>query len=60
MCINLSTILKSKYIMGEYSRLIIDLNRDKSDPTLIQKLLTEQLLKNIILNENDKKDLKYL
>ena len=33
LCIDLSKLLKSKYIIGEYSRLIIDLNRDLLDPT---------------------------
>ena len=42
LCINLSDLLYSNYIIGEYSRLIIDLNRDISDPTLIQKLLIEK------------------
>jgi|TARA_B100002051_G_C16676495_1_gene607396 predicted N-formylglutamate amidohydrolase len=56
LCINLANILKSKYIIGEYSRLIIDLNRDKSDPTLIPEIVDRTVIKkNIILNENDKK-----
>ena len=56
LCINLSTLLKSKYIIGEHSRLIIDLNRDKSDPTLIPEIVDGKVIKkNITLNENDKK-----
>ena len=56
LCINLSTSLKSKYILGEHSRLIIDLNRDKSDPTLIPEIVDRKVIKkNIILNDNDKK-----
>ena len=39
LCINLSNLLNSNYIIGEYSRLIIDLNRDISDPTLIPEIV---------------------
>ena len=53
LCISLSSLFNSKYIIGEYSRLIIDLNRDISDPTLIpeiadRKVITKNLIKRFI------------
>ncbi len=45
LCINLSNLLNSKYIIGEYSRLIIDLNRDITDPTLIPEIVDRKIIK---------------
>ena len=56
LCINLSNLLNSKYIIGEYSRLIIDLNRDISDPTLIPEIVDRKIIpKNLNLTNYDKK-----
>ena len=56
LCINLSNLLNSKYIIGEYSRLIIDLNRDISDPTLIPEIVDRKIItKNLSLTNYDKK-----
>ncbi len=56
LCINLSKLLKSKYITGSHSRLIIDLNRDVSDPTLIPEIVDGKIIvKNINLSENEKR-----
>ncbi len=56
LCITLSNLLKSKYITGEYSRLIVDLNRDRSDPTLIPEIVDRKIIsKNVNLNENDRR-----
>ena len=56
LCIDLSKLLKSKYIIGEYSRLIVDLNRDLLDPTLIPEIVDRKIIpKNINLSENEKK-----
>ena len=50
LCINLSNLLNSNYIIGEYSRLIIDLNRDISDPTLIPEIVDRKIIsKNLSL-----------
>ena len=35
LAINLSNKLDSQLVLGEYSRLLIDCNRDINDPTLI-------------------------
>ena len=57
LCIDLSNLLNSNYIIGEYSRLIIDLNRDISDPTLIPEIVDKKIIpKNVNLNENEKKN----
>ena len=57
LCIGLSNLLNSNYIIGEYSRLIIDLNRDISDPTLIPEIVDKKIIpKNVNLNENEKKN----
>jgi len=56
LCVNLSSLLNSKYIMGEYSRLIIDLNRDISDPTLIPEIVDRNVIvKNLNLSNYEKK-----
>ena len=56
LCIDLSKLLKSKYITGEYSRLIIDLNRDLLDPTSIPEIVDRKIIpKNVNLSENEKK-----
>ena len=55
LCINLSNLLNSKYIIGEYSRLIIDLNRDILDPTLIPEIVDRKIIaKNLNLSSYDK------
>ena len=57
LCINLSKLLKSKFITGEYSRLIIDLNRGLSDPTLIPEIVDRKIIpKNIKLSKNEKRN----
>ena len=56
LCINLSKLLKSKYITGAHSRLIIDLNRDVSDPTLIPEIVDRKVIvKNLNLSNYEKK-----
>ena len=46
-----------KYIVGEYSRLVIDLNRGKSDPTLIPEIVDKKLVtRNINLSNIDKEN----
>ena len=56
LCINLSNLLNSNYIIGEYSRLIIDLNRDISDPTLIPEIVDRKIItKNLNLTNYGKK-----
>jgi Predicted N-formylglutamate amidohydrolase len=56
LCINLSNIFNTKYIIGEYSRLIIDLNRDISDPTLIPEIVDRKIIaKNLSLSNYDKR-----
>ena len=56
LCISLSSLFNSKYIIGEYSRLIIDLNRDISDPTLIPEIVDRKVItKNLNLSKYDKR-----
>ena len=56
LCINLSNLFNSKYIIGEYSRLMIDLNRDISDPTLIPEIVDRKIItKNLCLSNYDKR-----
>ena len=56
LCINLSNLFKSKYIIGEYSRLIIDLNRDILDPTLIPEIVDRKIIaKNLNLSNYDQR-----
>ena len=57
LCVSLSNALGSKYIVGEYSRLVIDLNRGKSDPTLIPEIVDKKLVtRNINLSNIDKRE----
>ena len=57
LCIYLSSLLSSKCIFGEYSRLLIDLNRGKSDPTLIPEIVDGKIiLGNIKLSRKSKRD----
>ncbi len=56
LCIDLSKLFKSKYITGEYSRLIIDLNRDVSDPTLIPEIVDREIIvNNVNLSGNERR-----
>lgn len=56
LCINLSNLFNSKYIIGEYSRLIIDLNRDISDPTLIPEIVDRKIIaRNLSLSNYGKR-----
>ena len=56
LCINLSNFFESKYIIGECSRLIIDLNRDIADPTLIPEIVDRKIIvKNLSLSDYDKR-----
>ena len=53
---NLSKELNSEIICGEHSRLFIDLNRGKSDPTLIAAISDKKIIKkNINITNKDKK-----
>jgi predicted N-formylglutamate amidohydrolase len=52
----LSKKLNSEIICGEYSRLFIDLNRGKDDPTLITAISDKKVIKrNINISNKDKK-----
>ena len=52
----LSKELNSEIIFGEYSRLFIDLNRSKDDPTLITAISDKKIIKrNINISKRDKK-----
>ena len=56
LCINLSNLFNTKCVTGEYSRLVIDLNRDISDPTLIPEIVDRKIItKNLNLTNYDKK-----
>ena len=56
LCIHLSNLLNTKYITGEYSRLIIDLNRDVLDPTLIPEIVDRKIIaKNANLTSYDRR-----
>ena len=44
LAINLSNKLNSQLILGEYSRLLIDCNRDINDPTLISAISDRKLI----------------
>ena len=44
LSLELSGQLKCKVIQGKYSRLLIDLNRDLNDPTIIPEIVDTTLL----------------
>ena len=44
LAINLSNKFKSELVLGEYSRLLIDCNRDVNDPTLISAISDRKLI----------------
>ena len=44
LAINLSNKLNSQLVLGEYSRLLIDCNRDEDDPTLISAISDRKLI----------------
>ena len=47
-------LLESDIVYGEYSRLIIDLNRGKNDPTLIPSISDKKLIPgNIVINSRE-------
>ena len=50
----ISFLLESDIVYGEYSRLIIDLNRGKNDPTLIPSISDKKLIPgNIVINSRE-------
>jgi len=56
LAIEVTKKLKAKIILGKYSRLVVDLNRSKKDPTIITSIADQNLIKgNINLNPKDKK-----
>ncbi|MDC3155114.1 N-formylglutamate amidohydrolase [Pelagibacteraceae bacterium] len=56
LCISLSKSCNAKYITGKYSRLIIDLNRDISDPTLIPVIVDKKVIPlNINLSDYERR-----
>ena len=56
LCISLSRLCNAKYIVGDHSRLIIDLNRGISDPTLIPVIVDKKIIpRNINLSEYEKR-----
>ena len=44
LAINLSNKLNSQLVLGEYSRLLIDCNRDENDPTLISAISDRKII----------------
>ena len=44
LAINLSNKLNSQLVLGQYSRLLIDCNRDEDDPTLISAISDRKLI----------------
>jgi predicted N-formylglutamate amidohydrolase len=44
LSLDLSTRLKCKLIQGKYSRLLIDLNRDLDDPTIIPEIVDKKII----------------
>ena len=44
LAVNLSNKLSSQLVLGEYSRLLIDCNRDINDPTLISVISDRKLI----------------
>ena len=56
LCISLSKSFNAKYIVGDHSRLIIDLNRGISDPTLIPVIVDKKVIpRNINLSDYEKR-----
>ncbi len=56
LCISLSKSCNAKYIAGDHSRLIIDLNRDIFDPTLIPVIADKKVIpSNINLSNYEKR-----
>ncbi len=54
LSLDLSNRLKCKVIQGEYSRLLIDLNRDLDDPTIIPEIVDRKIIPgNIKLNKSE-------
>ena len=43
LSLDLSNRLKCKVILGKYSRLLIDLNRDLDDPTIIPEIVDRKI-----------------
>ena len=55
LSIKISKKLKSSLILGEYSRLLIDNNRDIKDPTLISEISDRKIIKgNVKLSKKEK------
>ena len=55
LAINLSNKLNSQLVLGQYSRLLIDCNRDEDDPTLISAISDRKLiLGNIKITKQEK------
>ena len=55
LSIKISKKLKSELILGEYSRLLIDNNRDLKDPTLISEISDRKIIKgNVRLSKKEK------
>ena len=44
LSLDLSNRLKCKVIQGKYSRLLIDLNRDLTDPTVIPEIVDRKII----------------
>ena len=56
LCISLSKSFNAIYIVGDHSRLIIDLNRGISDPTLIPVIVDKKVIpRNINLSDYEKR-----
>ena len=56
LCISLSKSFNAKYIVGDHSRLLIDLNRGISDPTLIPVIVDKKVIpRNINLSDYEKR-----
>ena len=56
LSLELSNHLKCRVIQGKYSRLLIDLNRDLDDPTVIPEIVDRKIIPgNIGLSKNEVK-----
>ena len=56
LSLDLSNRLKCKVIQGKYSRLLIDLNRDLNDPTIIPEIVDRKIIPgNIKLSKSEVK-----